>query len=203
MPYADPERNKQQCRIYRALHKDTLDQKRKAWYAENAERLRAEKRQYRLDHPERTRASQRQTYQRHHARIRQEANARYATHRVEIAARRRALYLVHRDKILAYNKEARKKNLPLRLALNAKRRAQLRSAPVNDLTRGQWEDIKRAYQHRCAYCQQRPTRLTQDHLTPLIKGGSHTVWNVVPACSLAVIHGRKIVQCCVLYSRFY
>jgi 5-methylcytosine-specific restriction endonuclease McrA len=39
------------------------------------------------------------------------------------------------------------------------------------------------YDHCCAYCGTRAKgHLTQDHLTPLSAGGSHTVSNVIPAC---------------------
>jgi 5-methylcytosine-specific restriction endonuclease McrA len=39
------------------------------------------------------------------------------------------------------------------------------------------------YDHRCVYCGKRAKgHLTQDHLTPLAKGGNHTKNNIVPAC---------------------
>ena len=55
-------------------------------------------------------------------------------------------------------------------------------APVNDLTAAQWKAIKEHYGYRCVYCGKKTAILSQDHLTPLSKGGSHTVSNVVPAC---------------------
>jgi 5-methylcytosine-specific restriction endonuclease McrA len=65
---------------------------------------------------------------------------------------------------------------------NANRDARMKGAPVRDLTRAEWEDIKAAYQFRCVYCGTKPAKLTMDHITPLAKGGSHTKSNVVPAC---------------------
>ena len=62
-----------------------------------------------------------------------------------------------------------------------RRRARLQSAPARDLTSRQWREIKAAYGNRCAYCNKR-TKLTQDHVVPISKNGSHTVSNVVPAC---------------------
>lgn len=61
-------------------------------------------------------------------------------------------------------------------------RARKNGAPIHDLTAAQWADIKAAYGHRCVYCGRKMQALTQDHITPLIKGGSHTRSNVVPAC---------------------
>jgi 5-methylcytosine-specific restriction endonuclease McrA len=65
---------------------------------------------------------------------------------------------------------------------NAKRDARYKGAPVRDLTRAEWEEIKAAYGYRCIYCGNKPAKLTMDHITPLSKGGSHTKSNVVPAC---------------------
>jgi 5-methylcytosine-specific restriction endonuclease McrA len=53
---------------------------------------------------------------------------------------------------------------------------------LNDLSVAQWREIKVAYGHRCVYCGRKMQHLTQDHITPLSKGGSHTAPNVVPAC---------------------
>lgn len=64
-----------------------------------------------------------------------------------------------------------------------RRRAKVLGAPISDFTPAQWKEMQAAYDHRCAYCRKRAKgRLTQDHLTPLSKGGSHTASNVVPAC---------------------
>lgn len=67
-------------------------------------------------------------------------------------------------------------------AQRAARRAHLANAPINDLTKKEWEAIKEHYNYRCVYCGKKPKRLTQEHITPLSKGGSHTFSNVVPAC---------------------
>ncbi len=61
------------------------------------------------------------------------------------------------------------------------RRARLMGAKVNDLTPAQWTALKALYGQRCAYCRKK-TKLTQDHVIPLIKDGNHTESNVVPAC---------------------
>lgn len=56
------------------------------------------------------------------------------------------------------------------------------------LTIEEWGEIKDQFHHRCAYCRQGKP-LTQDHVIPLSKGGSHTKENVVPACRSC--NGRK------------
>ena len=45
-----------------------------------------------------------------------------------------------------------------------------------------WTAIKEAFDRRCAYCLRQLTRLEQDHVTALSRGGEHTPDNVVPAC---------------------
>jgi 5-methylcytosine-specific restriction endonuclease McrA len=69
------------------------------------------------------------------------------------------------------------------MAINVeRRRARKAAAPRNDLTATQWKEIKAAYGNRCVYCGKRSKKLTQDHIVPLSKGGSHTAGNIVPAC---------------------
>ncbi len=47
---------------------------------------------------------------------------------------------------------------------------------------GAWEHMKVLFGNRCAYCGRRMKRLTQDHVTPVSKGGWHFSGNIVPAC---------------------
>jgi len=50
------------------------------------------------------------------------------------------------------------------------------------LSEVEWSVILAAWNYRCAYCGTKPERLSQDHIVPLSRGGSHTADNVVPAC---------------------
>jgi len=73
---------------------------------------------------------------------------------------------------------------PLKAAKNRRRRARLSGATVNDFTADQWVAMQEHYEHCCVYCKrQHRGELTQDHLTPLSKGGAHTASNIVPACA--------------------
>lgn len=49
------------------------------------------------------------------------------------------------------------------------------------LTAEEWSEIRAAYGNRCAYCGTSGP-LTQDHVVPVVKGGTHSRENVVPAC---------------------
>lgn len=70
---------------------------------------------------------------------------------------------------------------------SGRRRAALAGAPICDLTRGEWAVIIDEFGTLCAYCGTSEAgtvsgRMTQDHVVPLSRDGSHTVGNVVPAC---------------------
>lgn len=66
--------------------------------------------------------------------------------------------------------------------LQAASRARLRNAPVRDLTTAQWGAILVEHNYTCAYCGISGVAMTQDHIIPLSRGGSHTASNVTPAC---------------------
>lgn len=65
-------------------------------------------------------------------------------------------------------------------AIFERRRARLLNAE-NTLTTQEWNDILQDCGYRCSYCNN-TGKMTQDHIVPLSKGGSHTKDNVVPAC---------------------
>lgn len=63
------------------------------------------------------------------------------------------------------------------------RRANPPKAAIADFTPAQWASLQAAFHHCCAYCGiDAKGELTQDHITPLSKGGNHTLSNIVPAC---------------------
>ena len=45
-----------------------------------------------------------------------------------------------------------------------------------------WDNIKTAYDSKCAYCGKRTAKLTKDHVVPISKGGKDNMGNIVPAC---------------------
>lgn len=67
------------------------------------------------------------------------------------------------------------------VVLNERRRARVKNATGNGVTRAQWRALQGEYGGRCAYCA-RLTKLTMDHVDPLSKGGAHDLSNIVPAC---------------------
>jgi 5-methylcytosine-specific restriction endonuclease McrA len=119
-------------------------------------------------------------------------------HPEECKSRHRAYYQSHREAhiadVLARDKQNpavcrarearwRKAHPEYVQGKDGRRQARKRGAPVNDFTVAQWRAMQEAYAHRCVYCgKRRKGKLTQDHITPFVRGGSHTAANIVPAC---------------------
>ena|SRR5215471_1206220 len=121
---------------------------------------------------EKYRAKNRQSYARNKA-SRQKANRAYDKAHKEARQRRKDRYHAkHPTRVREQHK-----------VHSATRRAHKQGAPKNDFTSAQWRLLQIAFDHRCAYCGKRAKgHLTQDHITPLSQGGSHTLHNIVPAC---------------------
>ena len=66
-------------------------------------------------------------------------------------------------------------------AADYRHKRRLLKAAHADLSKKQWLDLVASFGSKCAYCGQQ-TKLGQEHLVPLSRGGSHTLENVVPAC---------------------
>ena len=114
--------------------------------------------------------------------VRKQEATRRRRRRVKNQEKSRTYRSTHRKTINLYERAYHKKHPEKKKEMHASRRAHKFNAPVNDCTAGQWQEIKAAYGYHCVYCGTQPQRLTQDHITPLSKGGSHTASNIVPAC---------------------
>lgn len=66
---------------------------------------------------------------------------------------------------------------------NARRRARLRAAGGEGLSRARWTELLELYEYRCAYCGRSDVSLTVEHVVPLSRGGDHDPGNIVPACA--------------------
>ena len=142
----------EQERGYRDKHREKLNARSRAAYHANRNKERERRRLWRINNPEKASAQDRATRLRNLEKARAKDRNYQQTHLEENALKESA------------------------------RRAKKRNASVNDLTIEQWREIKDHYGHRCVYCGRKMQRLTQDHIVPLSKGGTHTFSNIVPAC---------------------
>lgn len=196
--HAHREEQNAKRRAKRAANIEEARAHERALYASNPEPIRARIRARAAANPEKTRAVAYASRRRRAEKTRAKDHAYYVKNAEKISTRSHEYYLRNAtaicEKVRKYNAEhraeikARKiiyaQNHPEILrAIGKRRRALERGAPVSDFTAEQWETMQIQYGHRCAYCHCRAKgHLTQEHITPLSKGGSHTLSNIVPAC---------------------
>lgn len=70
-----------------------------------------------------------------------------------------------------------------KLYLNNRRRA-LKASADGFHTQGEWETLKAQYNWKCPCCKKAEPqiKLTEDHIIPLIRGGSDNIENIQPLC---------------------
>jgi len=130
--------------------------------------------------PEARRAYKYEYHLKNQVRILARVKAYQAQHKIERAVYMANYAATHRQKLRDYRQSHPEQFAQYRRTKHARKL----HAPVNDLTHAQWLEIQLVQDHRCAYCGKRAkNKLTQDHITPLSKGGSHTLHNIIGACS--------------------
>lgn len=158
---ANPERERANVTAYRAANREKVRAQSKAWNAAHPERVRAYSKAYRAAHPERALAS---------TEAWRAANPEYG----------RAWLAANKDRQRANVRAWMAAHPENNQACKARRRARIASV-LADLTPQEWDTILEAAGHACIYCGSQE-QLSQDHLTPISKGGEHTAENVAPAC---------------------
>lgn len=103
------------------------------------------------------------------------------THLEENRRRAREWGRQHRARARARHRVWRRAKPEQFLDIRRRRRARKRLAGNRFLTAAQWAEILWHHDYVCYYCGV-SGKLTQDHQTPICRGGEHTVENVVPAC---------------------
>lgn len=194
----DPEKKRIYKASYRAKHKAEITTKDIAYRAEHkveiAARVVIPNAIYRATHKAQIAAYNIAYNAAHKDEKVAKAAAYRATHKTElatynadnkekIALRVAYHYAAHKAEKVALQSVYRKTHPEIISASNSRRRAIKMNADINDFTSSQWKIMQAAYDHRCVYCdKRRKGRLTQDHITPLSKGGNHTIANIVPSC---------------------
>lgn len=159
--------------VNRAVNKEKTTLQTRAWYAANKERKAGTDRAWLAAHPGYLRAW--------YAAHREYFRTRYAANKGRIAIQQKAYKLANRERRAATRRAWYAANPERPLGYNRLRRARKLGA-TGSITPDQWGSIKAAYAYRCAYCGDKPRKLTQDHVIPLVLGGSHAPANIVPAC---------------------
>ena len=184
MPYKDPEQKRACDARYNAGHREERRIASAAWRKANPEKVKAGKIAYEAANREKVQASKAARHVMHRDKDNARSAIRRAAHLEEEKARSAAWYAAHHEEAKAYAVARRAAHPEVNRAAVKRRRAKKKGLPAT-LTAEQWEAIKKAYKHRCAYCGNKGTQqnpLTQDHVVPIAKDGGSIPENIVPAC---------------------
>jgi 5-methylcytosine-specific restriction endonuclease McrA len=156
VPHKDPEARRAYQRAYKAV-----------WLVKNADRLREQQREWRKRNPEKAAEYNRAWYQRNRERL--------LAHEAELERQRRA---TNGEAVRERERRYRAEHSPRYVERNRRRRDAMGGYTVLD--RDKRRMLSR-YRGRCAYCAVRPFE-HWDHVIPIIRGGRHTIGNLLPAC---------------------
>ena len=176
-------KNREKARLYRQQHLEQVKSTEKKH--EQTEKRKAYLKAYRQTKKHKTKMQilWQKYYEKHAERLKARAKVYAQRNAVHIKERTKAYRQANAAHISARTHLYHQAHPEVKVLSENRRRAQKQSAPMNDFTATQWEAMQVAFEYRCAYChKRRKGKLTQDHITPLSKGGSHTLSNIVPAC---------------------
>ena len=186
MPHADREVRLAYHRAYYKTHKANMSQKSKAYAEAHREEISAYHKQWETEQGEEYQKKRRLADAVYRAENQEKERLRHERYARENPEKIRAKNIAYRENFPEKRRASctkwRKKNLDVCRVQVARYRAQKAGAVIHDFTAAQWREMKAAYGYQCVYCGRKMERLTQDHLTPISKGGAHTASNIVPAC---------------------
>lgn len=93
----------------------------------------------------------------------------------------REYYQRNREKLVRYQRQWRKDHPKKRDSYKRTSIRRRRDLP-NTLTEDEWAEILEMFNHSCAYCQDTASKLEEEHIVPVSKGGGRTMDNIVPSC---------------------
>jgi hypothetical protein len=181
----DPEKYRKIARCYRNAHRDAENARTERWRNENRQYNRLLSRAWYHENRERNILRMRRYYRKNRKVLLESKRRWYQDNPLSVEAiknKNKKRYKENPNTFLIRCREWARRNPEKIMEILKRRRAKKLGAAICNLTNKQWDEIKSAYEMRCAYCGHRFERLTQDHVIPLSKGGNHTKDNVVPAC---------------------
>ena len=151
--------------------KERILQQHKDYYENNKESYLDNCKNYRNTHKEKRKEYFKEYYIENSEYLKKRSNERFHNSTEEQIIHRRELAKKQRAK--AETKEYKRQKQQFRQAIK-------RKLP-NDFTQEEWELVIQFFDGECAYCGEK-TKLTQDHIIPMSRGGGYTKSNIVPCC---------------------
>jgi len=122
----------------------------------------------------------------------------YYSHKKECLLRHKRWVKNNKDRDVSLKKKWREKNKeksrvdynnwvkqnPDKISILNKNKRARKTGAVGNHTLGEWEKLKKKYGYACPRCkkQEPEIKLTEDHITPLSKGGGNGIDNIQPLC---------------------
>lgn len=127
------------------------------------------------------RAAARAWQQANRDRHRAVADAWVEAHPDRVKTIKRKWYLANSDRVKTSSAAWLAEHPSKGVEFAARRRARKLEADTRRVTDRDWNRLCARYRHRCAYCGKRRP-LERDHVVPLVRGGRHSIGNLLPAC---------------------
>ncbi len=166
--WRNPEKRREESRIYRQIYPDQCKNAMKSWRERNAEQERIYRKHYYVNHKDERAATFRNWSQRNREYRNEYAKNWNRNNPEKFKERTRRRYLKYRDLILIRSRQAevRRRNCE------------------GEHTVSEWIDRVEVFGWVCFYCNKplTPTTLGKDHMTPLCRGGTDYADNLVPCC---------------------
>jgi hypothetical protein len=194
----NPEKAKITSAKYRETHREELKVKKKEYYDEHRDEILEQKKIYHQENKERINDYNRQYSKINRDRLREYAKNRYEQEKDKILTQHKEYYADNseliKSRVAEYRKnnkgkiyEGNKRYYQTQAGIESRRRAgHIRKARTFNLkatfTPELWGFCKEYFGNNCAYCGKKHVKLTQDHFIPVVKGGTYTVDNILPAC---------------------
>ena len=185
----------EKAKQYYMSNKENIVIKKTQYVQENKERILEDKKQYYIENKE-VIINNRKKYRREKKDIIAERKKQYYIIHKEIISERDKKYnKINKDIVSARCKVWREKNKEY-IVEKSKQYAKANRDKLNNirqlrrsrvagleytLTNKQWEQTKKDFNNRCAYCG-KETFLTREHLIPVTKNGEYGKANIIPAC---------------------
>lgn len=189
---ANKDRDRALVRAWEQANPDKVLARTARYRAKNRALLNAKQKDYEQQHPERVQQTRHEYYMRNQAELQQDQRDRRAVDPEAYRAYQRDYYASNSEHAIEYQLAWVKAHPEANRLRAHKRRAILLAAPRNDLTREEAQSVIDAAQGVCCYCshynpdchacRKGTHKLTLDHITALINGGSHTLHNMVACC---------------------
>lgn len=180
---------------YRTICKECERENRRINYEKNKEIIKAKVKKYREENKEKVKETKKKYTEKNAENIKKKQKQYYESNKRKLLSQNKEYYKNNKDKIRSKQKEYRDNNLEKIKAKNKKwrndnkehirilnntRRYKIRKT-ICTLSKKQWEESKKYFQNKCAYCG-KEKKLTQDHFIPVAKGGDYTKNNIIPCC---------------------